>query len=70
MEKFKCPKCGCETFSLVESTYSTVSIIDGRVVRIPNSIDSEISYMDCNDCGKNVVDFINDNNIIKHESKI
>ena len=70
MEKFKCPKCGCETFSLVESTYSTASIIDGRIVRRPESIDSEIPYMDCNDCGENVVGFINGNNIIKHESKI
>lgn len=70
MEKFKCPKCGCETFLLVESTYSTASIIDGRLVRRPGTIDSEISYMDCNECGENVVDFINDNNILKHESKI
>lgn len=70
MEKFKCPKCGCETFLLVESTYSTASIIDGRIVRRPESLDNEISYMECNDCGDNAVDFINANNILKHESKI
>ena len=64
MEKFKCPKCGCETFMLTESTYSTASIIDGRVFRKPESIDKELSHIECNDCGENVVDFINDNNIL------
>lgn len=70
MEKFKCPKCGCETFMLTESTYSTASIIDGRLFRKPESIDRELSHIECNDCGENVVDFINDNNILNHESKI
>ena len=70
MKKFKCPKCGYDTFLLIESTYVTASIINGHIVRRPESKESEVSYMECENCGENVVDFINDNNIIKHESKI
>jgi predicted nucleic-acid-binding Zn-ribbon protein len=64
MEKFKCPKCGCETFLLVESAYSTASIIDGKIARETDSTSNELSCMLCNECGKDVVDFINDNNIL------
>jgi len=64
MEKFKCPKCGCESFLLVESTYSTASIIDGKIAREPDSACNELSYMDCDKCGENILGFINDNNIL------
>lgn len=65
MEKFKCPKCGNTEFLLAESRFSTASIIDGKLVEIPETIDTELSYMDCCECGENVLEFINENNILK-----